>query len=245
MKKYAILLLGAVLLSTILSSCGRTMSNKVGVGVYTDLASDSSAIGGGDGHTKYVHTVAVIAEDKSGRITACDIDVAEIKVEFTSSGKAKLSSEYKTKGQMKDSYGMKASGAKLEWYEQRDAFCKAVTGKTVDEVKGSVKEDGKGSDYIIAAGCTVKIDEFVKAIVKADENAQAVAKSVNKIKVDLKTDAKGTDATDTDAGVITATTKIRVEADGMDSIEKSADFKVWFSKTGILQPEPEKKSMMG
>ena len=241
MKKYIILLLTAATLLSGLCSCGKKMGGRIGIGVYTDLASDGSAIGGNDGHTKYVHTVAAIAEDKDGRITACDIDVAEIRVEFTSSGKHKLASEYKTKAQLGDAYGMKAAGAKLEWYEQKNAFCRSVIGKTVDEIKGTVDKDGKGNESVLSAGCTIKIDEFVRAIVEADENAEPVAKKVDKLSLKLNNDVKGKDATETDAGLITSQTKIRIEADGMDAIEKSADFKVWFSKTGILQPEPDKK----
>ena len=241
MKKYILLSLVFSFLLSGLCSCGKRTGGRVGVGVYTDLASDSSAIGGNDGHTKYVHTVAAIAEDKDGRITACDLDVAEIRVEFTSSGKHKLKTEYKTKAQLGDAYGMKASGAKLEWYEQKDAFCRSVIGKTVEEIKGKVQDDGSGSEEIISAGCTIKIDEFVRAIVKADENAEPVAKKVDKLTLNLNNEVKGKDATETDVGLITSHTKIKVEADGVKAIEKSADFKVWFSKTGILSPEPDKK----
>lgn len=240
MRRFISLFLCLILLLSLFSCAGRTR-NRMGVGIYTDLDSDRSAIGGNDGHTKYVHTVAAITEDKDGRITACDIDVVEILVEFTATGKAKLASEYKSKGELGDSYGMKKAGAKLEWYEQRDAFCKAVIGKTVDEIKGAVKEDGKGSDFIISAGCTVKVDDFVRAIIKADEKAEPVSGRTDRLKLTLTTDTEGKDATDTDPGVISAKTRIKVDADGMDSIEKSADFKVWFSKTGILQPEPDEK----
>lgn len=240
MRKFMSLVLCSILFLSLFSCAGRTR-NRMGVGIYTDLASDRSAIGGNDGHTKYVHTVAAITEDKDGRITACDIDVVEILVEFTATGKAKIASEYKTKGQLGDEYGMKKAGAKLEWYEQRDAFCKSVIGKTVDEIKGAVAEDGKGSGFIISAGCTVKVDDFVRAIVKADENAEPVSARVDKLKLTLTAETEGKDATDTDVGVISSKTGIKVDADGMDSIEKSADFKVWFSKTGILQPEPDKK----
>ena len=242
MRKYAILLLLVFCLGSALTSCGDKGSGKVGIGVYTDLASDRSAIGGGDGHTKYVHTVAAIAEDRSGKIIACDIDSVEIKVDFSAYGEAKPADEYKSKGELGDEYGMKAAGAKLEWYQQRDAFCKAVIGKTVDEVKGLVGKDGKGNDSVIAAGCTVKIDEFVAAIVKADENAEPMAKSVSSLKVRLTTETEGKNASDAAPGSITSKTKIKIETDGADIKEKSADFEVWFNKAGILQPPPEAKA---
>ena len=244
MKKIIVLLTLLSIVAALFSSCGAKATARAGLGVYSDLTSDGSAIGGNNGHTTYTHTAAAIILDKEGRITACDIDAAEVRVEYTSSGKPSVKPDYKTKGELGDSYGMSAAGAKLEWYAQRDAFCKTVIGKTIREVKESVTQSGKGSQDIISAGCTIAVDGFVAAIVEAEKNARAVSGEPDSIKLTVKTSAMGREATDSAVGSINAVTEISADVSGVNTLKERAEFSIWFSKTGILQPEPEKSATL-
>ena len=57
-------------------------------------------------------------------------------------------------------------GAKQEWYKQADAFDAACIGKTVPGVAALAGGDGMGSADLQAAGCTIRVDGFVKAASK-------------------------------------------------------------------------------
>ena len=57
-------------------------------------------------------------------------------------------------------------GSAKEWFEQADAFDAACVGKTASEITGLMAEDGRGTDSLKAAGCTVYVTGFVKAASK-------------------------------------------------------------------------------
>ena len=62
-------------------------------------------------------------------------------------------------------------GALKEWYEEADVFGALAVGKTIEEVKAMVAENGKGNEEVIRAGCTISVSDFVKAIEKAVQSA--------------------------------------------------------------------------
>ena len=64
-----------------------------------------------------------------------------------------------------------ASPIGKEWFEQVDAYELWCVGKTVDEVKGVVGEDGAPTDDTLLTGCTIKIGDITKAVVDACEKA--------------------------------------------------------------------------
>ena len=57
-------------------------------------------------------------------------------------------------------------GAAKEWYEQAAAFDSACVGKTAAEIASLVAEDGKGTEEVQSAGCTIYVTGFVKAASK-------------------------------------------------------------------------------
>ena len=67
-----------------------------------------------------------------------------------------------TKKELGANYGMVAyAGAAHEWFEQAAAFDAACLGKTASEISGLV-----GNADLQAAGCTIDVNDFVKAAAK-------------------------------------------------------------------------------
>ncbi len=108
---------------------------------------------------------------KGETITSCTIDSVQAKVSFDTDGKIKtdLSIAPQTKTELGDRYGMVAwGGAKAEWYQQVEAFCRYVTGKTLAQVKGiAVNEGTKPTDGDLSASVTIAIGGFQALIEKA------------------------------------------------------------------------------
>ena len=175
MKKVLSVVLCAVLVATMftLVGCGKKAELKLGLGVYSYLDSVASAEAEKNGSANAVTTVAAVLLDASGKIVKATLDVADNKLQFTSAGEFVAAGEFKTKGEAKDAYGMKAyGGSAKEWYEQADAFCALLVGKTAQEVNTMVASDGKGNTDVVNAGCTIYVTDFVKAVIKAIENAK-------------------------------------------------------------------------
>lgn len=130
-------------------------------------------------------TAATVVLDDAGKIVACRIDTIQNK--FTA-GEEVTFSNLKTKRELGYDYKMSAFGTSLvgnakvkEWFEQADAFEAWVVGKTVTQIKNMKTQgiDNHGEIYTISnekdlldAGCTISIEEFRDAVVKACEDAQ-------------------------------------------------------------------------
>ncbi|MBE6584583.1 MAG: hypothetical protein E7649_06390 [Ruminococcaceae bacterium] len=191
---------------------------KMGLGVHVSTTA-TNADGDKNGQGNAVITVATVTVDKDGKIVACAIDVADNTVKYTYDGKAISEESFKTKYEMGSSYGMvQYAGSAKEWFEQADAFCTLVKGKTVDEVKALVVNGDKGNDDVIAAGCTITVNEFVLAIEKACKNAaESNATSANTLKLGIYTEQTASDADGDKKGTNEIETTIfacAVDADG-------------------------------
>lgn len=174
MKKILALILAvlSIFSLSLLSGCSEKTNLKLGMGVYSSYDNIKDADGDANGNAELVETVAAVLVDKDGKIVACDIDSVVANGNFTSDGKFISAGEIKSKDELGDDYGMVAyAKATKEWYAQADAFCALVIGKTADEVKALEANGGKGNDDVIAAGCTITVSEFVKAIEKAVNSA--------------------------------------------------------------------------
>lgn len=67
------------------------------------------------------------------------------------------------------------SGLKKGWAEQADAFGDWLEGKTPDEVKKlKTDADGKATEADLLSGCTIAVDRYRDAVVRACENAQVL-----------------------------------------------------------------------
>lgn len=174
MKKISICCLAVAFLLMTLTGCGsmETQSLKIGQGIDTTVKI-TDATDEKNGSAKIAVTSASVIIDEQGRIVQCFLDAAEYTVSLDANGKAETGELPQTKYESGDAYGMKAyGGAQKEWYEQADAFCSVAVGKTRDELKALVASDGKGTDAVIRAGCTISVSEFIRAIEKAFQNAR-------------------------------------------------------------------------
>ena len=173
MKKiFAILLLACMVLS--LAACGgaKTAEYKLGMGVSLNMNSSKA------GNAQVDATCAVVVLDKDGKIVACRIDVAQNKMDVTD-GQVDTGKTFLTKVELGDDYNMvKYSDATHEWYEQAAAFEQYCIGKTADEIAGMetvVNEEGHTvtTDETLYASCSISIDQFQDAVVKACNDDQA------------------------------------------------------------------------
>ena len=122
-----------------------------------------------DGSNKVATTVFAAAVDAEGKVVAASSDCVEVSFTFTTEGVSTLDTtkEVVSKKEQGENYGMVAyGGAEKEWFEQAAAFDAACVGKTASEIAGFVAEDGKGTEDIQAAGCTIYVTGFVRAASK-------------------------------------------------------------------------------
>ncbi len=172
---------------------------KFGLGlVSTASATDASGEEAGAGSV--TTTLAAVLVDKDGKIVKSIIDCADYTVVYNADGTTLANDEFKTKRELGDNYGMSAAGM-TEWYKQADAFSKVAEGKTVAEVKALVASDFKGTADVQAAGCTIYVSDFAKAIEAAVANAVASeATASSTLKIGADTEQAITDATATEDG---------------------------------------------
>jgi len=198
MRKFFVLTLCMLMiLPAVLTGCGGAAAVKFGAGVYVGAPSVTDASDDAEGSGKLDVTAAAVTVDADGKITACALDTASSTVKFTADGKAVANGEFKTKYETGADYNMVAyGGAVKEWFEQADAFEALVVGKTLSEVKALVADGNKGNDEVISAGCTIMIHEFVGAIEKAYNAANAEVSADAVLKVNIATEQTCTDATD-------------------------------------------------
>lgn len=198
MKKFlsALLVLTLIASALIFSSCSQDKPLKLGLGVYT-TASATDATADKNGQGKATVTAAAVLVDDEGKIVKAVVDCADSAVSYTAEGKAVAASEFKTKYEQGKDYNMVAYGnAAKEWYEQADAFCALIVGKTAAEVKALVAEDNKGTQEVVTAGCTIYVAEFANAIEKAINNATASdATEKDTLKLGVSTAQTKADAT--------------------------------------------------
>lgn len=166
----AALLCAVVLcLSLTLIACNRKTNAKplkLGLGVDVAVkASDATSDKNGQGQATV--TVAAVLVDDAGKIVRAFVDCADSTVDYTAEGKAVAKEAFATKYEQGEAYGMTTyGGAKQEWYKQADAFDSACVGKTTSEIAALAGSNGMGNDDLQAAGCTIRVDNFVKAASK-------------------------------------------------------------------------------
>lgn len=169
----AVVVVLAVVLGVVLLGGSKEKEYKLGMGVqFGDLT-----------NAQINATVATVVLDDAGKIVLCRIDTVQNK--FAAGEEGVTFSNLKTKMELGDDYNMAKYGHSLvgnetvkEWYEQAKAFESWVVGKTADEVK-NMKLQTMDNGYVIAdekdlldAGCTISIEEFRDAVVKACNDDQ-------------------------------------------------------------------------
>jgi hypothetical protein len=122
-----------------------------------------------DGQNKVETTIFAAAVNAEGKVTAASTDCVDVTFTFGANGASTFDATkaVATKYEQGDAYNMvQYGGAAKEWYAQADAFDAACLGKTATEITGMVGEDGKGNADLQAAGCTIGLGGFVKAVAK-------------------------------------------------------------------------------
>ncbi len=168
------------------------------------------AAGSGEGSATANTTVAAVLVDEAGAIVDVKIDVAQCYV-YSEAGVWSTPETYLTKIELADDYGMGdySSLEEGEWYQQQAYFMSYVIGMTADEVAAIGIEENYPTDEDLLAGCTIKITDYVGAVLLAMENATEYTCTVEDtltLAIDTPV-ATGTDAVDED-GKISLTTTI-------------------------------------
>lgn len=191
MKKRISVLVAAVLaIGCLATACGGNGGSevKVGLGAHTSFSS-SHSIGDevyGQAVTETtaqadIH-VATVMLDADGKIVKCLIDCIQVKGTVDANGAllTDVSTEFKTKKELKEDYNMKGSSAiGKEWYEQAKAFESWCVGKTVSDIENMGLESGKPTDETLSAGCTITVTAIQQAVVRACKSATWTGASSN------------------------------------------------------------------
>ena len=161
MKKLISLLLVLCMMVPFAAMAEEAAPVKTGLYFSTDLT------GSKDGQGYAYIAITGVAVDDNGVITACVIDMIQARINFDENGKLTTdqATEFQSKNELKDGYGMKGiSPIGKEWYEQAAAFCTFITGKTLDEAIAIAVNPGE-TDVITS--CTIGTEDFLKLIVKS------------------------------------------------------------------------------
>ena len=116
------------------------------------------------GSNKVATDIFAAAVDAEGKIVAATNETVEVDFTFDVAGVSTFDTTKAVEGKREqgDAYGMKCEwGSKKEWYEHADAFVAACIGKKASEVASL-----NGNTDLVAAGCTISIDGFIKAASK-------------------------------------------------------------------------------
>ena len=194
----SILMVSLMVLSLfVFTGCKEEPKLKIGLGVHTSVSA-TDATEDKDGQGQATITAAAVLVDADGKIVKAFIDCADNKVGYTADGTAVSNSEFKTKYESGVDYNMvQYGGAKKEWFEQADAFCALIVGKTAAEVKALVAADYKGTEEVVNAGCTIYVSDFATAVEEAIANAiDSDATANDTLKLGVSTTQTVTDATE-------------------------------------------------
>ncbi len=206
MKKILSIALAVVMLFAVvaLAGCSKDETLKFGLGVVASSSAKDAA--GGSVAT----TAVAVLLDAEGKIAAIDLDTADIAAVWNDEGKATATEDVRTKYELGKDYGMggnqyaqdlNGDGKVLEWFEQVDAFMATAKGKTLDEVKALMTEDGFTTGDLATAGCTIGVSDFVKALEKAVNNAaESTATAKDTLNLAIVSSTSSEDATEEKQG---------------------------------------------
>ena len=204
MKKIISILMVSIMVLTLFTfvGCGKDETLKLGFGVTISEVTAGNATSAENGTAEVAITAAAVLVDNDGKVVKAFIDCADNTVAYTADGKAVANDTFKTKYEKGSEYGMVAyAGSAKEWFEQADAFCALIVGKTAAEITALVAEGGKGTSEVINAGCTITISEFVTATVKAINSATPTNATKNDtLKLGVSTSQTTENATETENG---------------------------------------------
>ena len=234
---------------------------KMGLGIVASVSKSKSA-GTEDGAAQTDMTIAAVVLDQDGKIVKCVIDAVSASIAFNKNGElvTPADTEFKSKNELADSYGMKkTSSIGKEWYEQARAFASYVQGKTLEEVKDiKVDEQNYPTGADLKASVTVSVGGFIEAIEKAVSSAQDAPESLSEgdaLRLGVVTDmSKSASATAEKEGLaqLTVTVAATTQNNGgvitgniLDSCITSVSFTKAGTITTDLSAEFKSKNEMG
>ncbi|MBE5798691.1 MAG: hypothetical protein E7321_01910 [Clostridiales bacterium] len=163
-------ILTVMLLAAMLLTLTATALAATGVGSATTVSA-AAATADAAGSVTVTTTMCAVTLDDEGKFAAVAFDVIESKAGFDATGAiaGEVNAAPQTKAELGEAYGMKAiSPIGKEWYEQMDALAAWCVGKTPAEVLGmAFGADGKPTDADLTSGCTIYINDQLKALEKA------------------------------------------------------------------------------
>ena len=167
MKKMICVMLAAVMLSALSAAA---LADAYGLGVVTSIASSKAATAEATGVAQADTTICAVVLDEEGKIVQVIFDVAQTRIAINNQGEitSDTAAEVQTKVEAGAGYGLRgASGIEKEMYEQIAALEAWCVGKTVDEAVTKASGDAD-----LLAGCTIGVNAFMQALVKAAANAK-------------------------------------------------------------------------
>ena len=195
----------------------------MGVSVSTDSTTD--------GNAQVDATVAAVVTDAEGVIVAVRLDCAQNKMDVTA-GTCDPAATFLSKMEKGDDYNMKTYGGSVgEWYEEAMGFEAYCVGKTAEEIQNmelEVNAEGYNvsTDPELLATCTISIDAFIDAVVKACSDAWAVSfTTADEFTLGVACATSADESTDPDAdndGVVKMYTEFGAAVVGADGVVLAA-----------------------
>lgn len=230
-------------------SSSSTVSKPVAASVKTGLATVNSMAVSDDAVTAKT-VVAAVSVGDGGKITACRIDELETDAKLKD-GKISREKDVRSKYEMGDAYGLaSAEPSSKEWYEQVDALCDYVVGKTAAEVAEIPLEDGVAVEEELHAKCQLVVTSFLEAVGKAcdmasDRGAQAGDKlSLAMTATDGSDNAADAVKTDVNIAAVTLNSDGVVTDCLVDLASKKVEVKdgAFFGNTGAYRSKKDRKT---
>ena len=165
---------------------------------------------------------AAVLLDGDGKIADVELDELETTIGADGTGAVHLPTDYRTKRQKGADYPLaEASSLKKGWAEQADAFADYLTGRTPEQVSLlKLDNDGKPTDADLLAGCTIAVDRYRDAVVKACSNARGLGAakgdrvSLGVEAVNGSSDVTATDDRDVNAEIDISLVALTLDAEG-------------------------------
>ncbi len=144
---------------------------KLGLGVET-TCSVAEATEEKAGSIQMYSNYAAVVTDEAGVVLAARLDAIQPKIELALDGTLTPIEDLRSKYTKQGDYGMlPASPIGAEWFTQADAFCAYLVGKDAATIGAIELTESNGHqvavDEALYAGCTMGIDSYINATVKA------------------------------------------------------------------------------
>ena len=196
-------------------TAGQEQAWRTGLGVVTEAA-------GSDRAGKITTAAAAVVLDADGKLADVMLDELELSVSGGSTGSVTTPEDVRSKRTKGEDYPLAAASSLGKgWAEQADWFADYLTGRTPDEVKKlTLDENGTPQDADLVSGCTIAVDRYRDAVVRACEQAKALGAAqgdrvtLSLIAADLPQDLAATDDQDAHVRADITLAALTVDSDG-------------------------------